>query len=176
MEFIETEPFNTKFELVGLETKNFLLNSGSFTIWIFIFVFNWTMRKIWKMNEKRVVSCKHGRRIGLRLNKVSSSLFANIVRLFFEYYFEIVQCISISIYDLCASERKFADNFATFGSSFNTVVLFIVIIAAVTFPIWTLVTLRKNQEKLDTDEIRKKYEFLYEDLDASSYGTATFHM
>ena len=42
MEFIETKPFNSKFEKMGFESKNFLLNSGSlmlFIIMIFVTFF-----------------------------------------------------------------------------------------------------------------------------------------
>lgn len=42
LEFIETKPFNSKFEKMGFESKNFLLNSGSlmlFIIMIFVTFF-----------------------------------------------------------------------------------------------------------------------------------------
>lgn len=98
MEFIETKPFNSKFELMGFETKNFLLNSGSLMLFIIMIFVNFFFQKI--CNFLAIKFHKHAfwRKIGVASFETEFS--SSMIRLIFQAYIDLYICICLSIFEL----------------------------------------------------------------------------
>ena len=110
MEFIETEPFNDKFELMGFETKNFLLNSGSLMLFIIMIFVNFFFQKVANFLAIRFHKYSTWRKIGVKMYYTNFS--SSMIRLIFQAYIDLFICICLSIFELRNPEQPLIDYFS----------------------------------------------------------------
>ena len=90
LEMAETQPYTAKLEEVGFETMNFLINSGSFFVFLLLGVLEYFGRKVLVFICTRFARYKFFRRVGLLVDK--PTLGATLIRLAMQTYIDILIC------------------------------------------------------------------------------------
>ena len=97
--FRETTPHSEMFEMMDIENKNFVINSGSFFI-IVVGIWLWEIDKaIINTVAKVFARYKWARKIGLWAYEKShlKLLWAACRKLFIESYFDLSMCVMLSL-------------------------------------------------------------------------------
>jgi len=87
---LPTDPYSSKFEEVGFETKNFLINSGSFFIFFWLSIFEYAGRKLIVFICVRSAKFRVCRRLGMMAD--NPTLGASLIRLMMQTYIDIFIC------------------------------------------------------------------------------------
>jgi len=144
--FKETTPLNSIFEKNGVDSKNYISNSGSFLIIIIGLLINHVVIKALIWLCKKFGHFKCARYFGKWLDTKDQSIadvHKSILKLFMETYFDNSLATILSIYGFIEDKDNFKLYWRAGNDIFSSVMTIIMIIAIIAFPIW--VKLKLNE-------------------------------
>ena len=159
--FLETTPVNDMFELLDIEDKNFILNSGSYFIIIFIFLGYFIGKYIINLVSAHYSKSEKFRTVGIYFYEQSyfKSFRRASFKLFIESFFDLAMCASISI--LAFKEVDISLHFETGDNRLNSIITIMYSFAIIFFPVWSAYVINKHHKVLHYKEIKAKYGLMY---------------
>ena len=88
-----------------------------------------------------------------------------IITFYLQSFLELLICAAVAIQELNADDFKSGNISDLFAAVFVLISAFIL----VTLPIYMLILLWQNFNELDSEEMREKYGFIYQDLRVSNF-------
>ena len=104
-DFIETYPFNERFETFGADTMNFMYNSGSITYFVGMLILNFIVRKVLFKVALVKYKSQFWRRVGMRYQE--GNFFAESIRMLFELYLDLFLAVILGSIEMYKSGRSF---------------------------------------------------------------------
>ena len=173
-DFINTAPFNERFETFGADSMNFMFNSGSITYFVAMIILHFIVRKVLFKTATVNYKSEFWRRVGIRYQE--GSIYSESVRMLFEIYLDLLLASILGAIEMYRSGRSFKDNFGPHGYNMNSLCILIIGTVCVLFPVVVTIHLYKNFEKLEEEAFQEDYVCLYEDLKTDSRLSAFFLM
>lgn len=175
--FQETQPINIRFEEMGVGDKNFMMNSGSYLI-MQLFAFLWFYGKQ-ILIRICVKFSSYGifRKIGMYLGEYNPrGLRQATLRLFLESYFDIsIACFAnVMAFMERESLLEMAVFFSTPADILNSIITLVVLIGIIVFPMWMFYKIYSNRNDLEHPDFQKEFDWLFEDLRATSLDAALY--
>lgn len=141
-DFAKTQPINQNFNLLGIETLHFLLNSGSFFVWIFAPVVMLIIKRLMNLLGLAFYRFKTVRSFFIKLHFININLKLIYKKLVLESYFDMNMATMISLYALSSNEET-VRLFTGVGNalSFSLAIFYSTVL--VIFPLVSLYLVRK---------------------------------
>ena len=174
--FSDTTPLNSNYEFLGVDTSNFMLNSGSFFIFVAIIIGQWFAK--WVTN--RLMLCCWHSRLAQNMGEVvydgSSlrSLCMAQIKLAIEAYLDMTLATALNCVYFVRNPHAFQAIGGSFGEMLNAVLMFANIAVIVALPLFVLRQITKNFKTLKTSSTRKRIGFLYEGLRVDTKAAALY--
>ena len=167
-EITDASPLNDNYELLGITGKNFLINSGSFFIFLIGIIL---FRTIQKSIDFLARCCAHRstfRKIGVAVHSKSTlkDILLGLFKLFIESYFDLTMCVAL--HNLSLGEVDMHYNpisviyFSNFTDASITVLNFVFTALVLTSPIYCQYIIGRNHQHLNNHWFQNKFDLLLE--------------
>lgn len=176
-QFTEVEALNDNYILLGIDSKNFLVNSGSY----FIFIALTLVFYIVKFLINRIAMCLARFRlvrivcIWAESNKFPIGKF--LLGLTIEMYFDMFLAVGLQIYAVWENRRSYSIFFVTLGDKINSGMAFTYSSISILLPfVLFFILYRKFKTKsLHESKTKRRYGMLYQDCKTTSIHQVFFN-
>ena len=173
-QFQHTEPVNKRFDEFGIGDKIYTSNSGSFLIMQLVIILWFFGKKLLLWVCIKYSHYKVFRTIGMYFGDVDpKSLRKGTLRLWLESYFDISIITFINVMAWIETDNigKF---FSTVTDFVNSLIVIVSFVAVFAFPVWMFMNITKYREDLMHPEFMDSFDWLFEDLRATTYDVALY--
>lgn len=152
---------NESFEMMDIGNMNFLLNSGSFFIFVFMILCFNCIKKLAGLVAKCQAHRKWFRKLGIRVYSKSyaKDLKDELIRLFIESYYDIAMCVVLHNISMNLTDDNGVSlrsvYFTNATDSWITVLNLVFTIAVIITPFWCEIIIKKNEDKLGSNKFRE---------------------
>lgn len=153
--FKQTSPINSNFENFGADSQNFMLNSGSYFIFIVVLLLMSIGRYIINRFAVWFSQKEWARKIGMWNYSSDSNLYtftANNMKLYMESYFDLAFCTLLGMTALVRAEQL-EDFFLTHTDRFCSILTLVYAICMLAFPVLGQVVIWKNKQMLNRKKV-----------------------
>ena len=179
-DFRATDPINTNFELLDVNDLNFLMNSGSFFIFMFLIV----LQMIFKMVLHRILIrfhlFKRARNFSMWMKTGRPGILGSLNKLNIEMFIDMALAMMLTMYGLTKTSRgrnEFPLYFETLTDAFCSSLAIAYALMALVLPFFMFYKISRNMEnkKLVNKEFRRRWGSFYTDVKLKKLKTALYH-
>ena len=169
--FEETPPLNSNFEFMGVGDKNFVMNSGSYFIFMVGLVLGEYISYLINMTAVRFSQYKIARTIGqYSYNKsYKNSVWDGMLKMFLECYFDLALCAVLGMHAFIETKHEAAPDRAILrffngrDNVLNSLITIVYSLMIIVFPFVGFFAIRKHYDILKVKKIDKMYGVFYSD-------------
>ena len=163
--FVHTEPHNDMFEQMDIGDKNFVMNSGSYFILIFLMCIQLMACSLVNFLTARCPKNKRMRKLGMSVyyRNYKRSLLVGLLKLFLESYFDLTMCALLGVFAFIEF-RSIDVFFQTRDDIACTVVTIMYCLFVLIFPVYTYKVVSVNFKSLNTKKMQKWHGYSIEDI------------